>query len=81
MACVCGHAIEEHGNDSKYPGSTACSECGCIAYEEADEDGVFEEMTAEADRKRAMEVEPVAPPTRKKAKAKAKSKPRKRAAA
>lgn len=33
-ACTCGHAIEEHGNDPKYPGSTACSECSdCIAYE------------------------------------------------
>lgn len=34
--CVCGHAIEEHGHDKKHPGSTACNECGCIAYE-ADE--------------------------------------------
>lgn len=35
-ACVCGHSIEEHGNDDEHPGSTACSECpedGCIAYE------------------------------------------------
>jgi len=36
--CNCGHAIEEHGHDPKYPGSTACQieECDCIAYE-ADE--------------------------------------------
>lgn len=32
-SCVCGHSIEEHGGDPKYPGSTACSECGCIAFE------------------------------------------------
>lgn len=38
--CVCGHAVEEHGDDPKYPGSTACQECDCIAYE-ADEE--FEE--------------------------------------
>ncbi len=32
--CVCGHAVEEHGNDLEYPGSSACSECtDCIAYE------------------------------------------------
>jgi hypothetical protein len=34
--CVCGHAVEEHGNDPLYPGSTACSECpegDCIAFE------------------------------------------------
>lgn len=36
MACICGHAEEEHGHDKKYPGSTACTEdgCKCIAYEE-----------------------------------------------
>lgn len=36
--CHCGHAIEEHGGDHKFPGSTSCSveECDCIAYE-ADE--------------------------------------------
>ena len=73
MACVCGHAIKEHGNDPKYPGSTACSVCGCVAYD-VDEDVLFKEMTAEADRKRAMEVEPAAPPTRKKAKVKSKAK-------
>ncbi len=32
-ACACGHAVEEHGHDLEYPGSTACSECECIAYE------------------------------------------------
>jgi hypothetical protein len=34
-ACTCGHAAEEHGNDKKFPGSTACSVpgCPCIAYE------------------------------------------------
>lgn len=38
MACYCGHAFEEHGNDPKYPSSTACCECDCLAYEEDDED-------------------------------------------
>jgi len=41
-ACVCGHAVEEHGGDPLYPGSTACqvAGCDCIAYEkdEGDED-------------------------------------------
>lgn len=35
-ACVCGHSIEWHGHDDRFPGSTACSECPddeCIAYE------------------------------------------------
>ncbi len=32
-ACVCGCAIEAHGGDPKYPGSTSCTECACIAYE------------------------------------------------
>lgn len=33
--CTCGHAPEEHGQDPRHPGSTACVECGgdCIAYE------------------------------------------------
>lgn len=31
--CVCGHPLEEHGGDTEYPESTACVECGCIAYE------------------------------------------------
>jgi hypothetical protein len=31
--CVCGHAPEEHGRDARYPGSTACVECECVAYE------------------------------------------------
>lgn len=34
MACTCGHAREEHGNDKLYPGSTACTLCGCLSYEE-----------------------------------------------
>jgi hypothetical protein len=33
IACTCGHAVEEHGNDPEFPGSTGCSECDCIAYE------------------------------------------------
>lgn len=36
MACVCGHSkSNEHGNDPKYPGSTACNveDCDCVAYE------------------------------------------------
>ena len=37
-ACACGHAIEEHGHDPKYPGSTACVECDCIAYEQTMEE-------------------------------------------
>lgn len=37
--CTCGHAPEEHGGDTKHPGSTACVKCHCIAYdEEAEED-------------------------------------------
>jgi hypothetical protein len=31
--CVCGDAIEAHGGDPEYPGSTGCTECDCIAYE------------------------------------------------
>lgn len=31
--CTCGHALEEHGGDPQYPGSTSCTECDCIAYE------------------------------------------------
>jgi len=38
MACTCGHAEEEHGHDLKYPGSTACNECDCIAFEEGEDD-------------------------------------------
>ena len=34
--CTCGHSPEEHGHDPKYPGSTSCTECDCIAYEEDD---------------------------------------------
>jgi len=53
MACVCGHSEEEHGNDSKFPGSSACmagadypgdgEPCDCVAYEE-DGDGDDDEM-------------------------------------
>jgi len=32
-ACTCGCAIEAHSGDPEYPGSTSCTECGCIAYE------------------------------------------------
>jgi len=32
-ACACGCAIEAHGGDPEYPGSTSCTECDCIAYE------------------------------------------------
>ena len=40
MTCMCGHSPEEHGNDSKYPGSTSCTAegCDCIAYESDEED-------------------------------------------
>ena len=31
--CACGCAIEAHGGDPEYPGSTSCTECDCIAYE------------------------------------------------
>lgn len=31
--CTCGHAPEEHGRGARHPGSTACTECGCIAFE------------------------------------------------
>lgn len=37
MPCTCGHSVEEHGHDSEHPGSTACTECDCIAFE-ADSD-------------------------------------------
>jgi hypothetical protein len=36
--CHCGHSIEEHGSDPKHPGSTACTECDCIAYEAYEEE-------------------------------------------
>jgi len=32
-ACTCGHSPEEHGHDPRYPGSTSCTECDCVAYE------------------------------------------------
>ena len=31
--CTCGHSVEEHGHDPELPGSTACTECDCIAYD------------------------------------------------
>lgn len=46
MACTCGHAKEEHGNNPRYPASTECfitadtddeEDCDCIAFEEADD--------------------------------------------
>lgn len=49
--CVCGHALDQHGGDPKYPGSTACTgevlssdgntdePCDCIAYEADEDDG------------------------------------------
>lgn len=41
-ACTCGHEVEAHGGDPKYPGASACSEkdCDCIAYEQ---DGFFDD--------------------------------------
>lgn len=41
--CMCGHSVEEHGNDPKYPGSIACTGkgCDCIAYEADEGDGPF----------------------------------------
>ena len=34
-ACMCGHSVEEHGHDTKFPASTACrvKRCKCIAFE------------------------------------------------
>jgi hypothetical protein len=37
-ACACGHSPEDHGGDPKYPRSTACTECDCIAYEGTEDD-------------------------------------------
>ena len=48
--CVCGHVLDQHGGDKKYPGSTACHgmyheegmedavPCECICYEEDGEE-------------------------------------------
>lgn len=35
ITCTCGDVFDEHGFESKYPGSTACQVkgCGCIAFE------------------------------------------------
>ena len=46
-ACQCGHAVEEHGHDPEYPGSTACSVegCDCIAYEADESEAEPEETT------------------------------------
>ena len=41
LPCWCGHAIEDHGGNPDYPGSTACTICGdgeCIAFDEADDE-------------------------------------------
>ena len=46
--CTCGHAIEEHGHDPRYPGNTACTICGCIAYE-ADESAEDDPSTGEGE--------------------------------
>lgn len=45
MACACGHALEEHGGDPEYPGSTSCNEddCECVAFESEPEEDVEEE--------------------------------------
>lgn len=43
--CTCGHPEEAHGNDPKHPGSTACEECGCIAYERDQSDDGEELLT------------------------------------
>ena len=33
--CVCGDVRDEHGHDTRHPGSTACccGGCPCIAFE------------------------------------------------
>lgn len=32
--CQCGDALDEHGHDDEYPGSTACNVChDCLAFE------------------------------------------------
>jgi hypothetical protein len=38
--CVCGHTLDEHRHDPKFPGSTSCAEddCDCIAFEAAEDD-------------------------------------------
>ena len=38
--CTCGHTTEEHGHDPDFPGSTACAECECIAYDADPEFGL-----------------------------------------
>jgi len=45
MTCVCGHDEEDHGNDPRFPGSTACNfdgddpeDCECIAFEPSEDD-------------------------------------------
>jgi hypothetical protein len=38
--CICGHSIEEHGRDPEHPGSTACTECDCVAYEADEEEPI-----------------------------------------
>jgi hypothetical protein len=31
--CTCGHSIQDHGHDPRYPNNTACTVCGCISYD------------------------------------------------
>ena len=54
--CTCGHAPEEHGHDSKYPGSTSCTECACISYE-ADPDAAEEPSARRTSRTRTLAEE------------------------
>ncbi len=39
MQCTCGHDEDEHGGDTRYPGSSRCNveDCDCCCFE-ADED-------------------------------------------
>jgi hypothetical protein len=36
VICTCGHTLEEHGGDPKYPRASACriEDCDCISFEE-----------------------------------------------
>lgn len=31
--CACDHEREAHGGDAEFLGSTACTQCDCVAYE------------------------------------------------
>lgn len=37
--CVCGHVLDEHGQDHEYPGSSSCNidGCACISFEKEEE--------------------------------------------